>query len=438
MDSTTSASPRCVTPIFMIDSNSENNTPLVNDIADRSEPETNEVLLRASKREREGSTEEDETWTEVKGKKKLRFGSNNTFKEEMKHQVYISSKERLPKQFAMARILKENNIIKVNQVKYLSPFKIRLQFECESAAQSLFTCEKLLEKGWRFQKATELSVCYGLIRDVDLDLADEEIIQNISCPAPAKLISVQRLNRRNRDEGGWCPSETLRLCFDGSYLPATVRVCDINVRVFPYIHQVSQCSQCWKLGHTRKMCPSKNVICPKCGGHHENCDTTSYSCVNCTGDHISLSKACPAYKKERKLREIMAEFGCTYRKALEIYVPPEMPLPSENDQPLLTPRYGEPFPRLITEPTSIPHRYPDLSSQPTYADTVKTKATIHEVKTAVKITPRPQKPKIKSAKRHKKSNEEDWTFWNSDGGSKDMEIICRLMRMRSKRISVPP
>ncbi|KAF9408383.1 hypothetical protein HW555_011920 [Spodoptera exigua] len=341
---------------------------------------SNELLSRASKREREGSTDEEETWTEVKEKKKSRYGSNNTIKEEMNNQVYISSKERLPKQFAMARILKEN----------------------------------------QFQKASELSVCYGLIKEVDLDLADDEILQNISCPAPAKLISLQRLNRRNRDEGGWCPSETLRLCFDGSHLPATVRVCDINVRVFPYIHQVSQCSKCWKLGHTRKMCASKNVICPKCGGHHENCDTTLFSCVNCTGDHISLSKACPVYKKERKLREIMAEFGCTYRKALEMYVPPEMPLPSENDQLLLTPKYGDTFRRRSTEPTPIQNIYPNLSSQPTYADTVKTKATIHEEKKAVKITSRPQKSEVKP-KCQKKSNDEDWTFWNSDGGRKGLE-----------------
>ncbi|KAF9421609.1 hypothetical protein HW555_002542 [Spodoptera exigua] len=168
------------------------------------------------------------------------------------------------------------------------------------------------------------------------------------------------------------------------------------------------------------MCPSKNVICPKCGGHHENCDTTLFSCVNCTGDHISLSKACPVYKKERKLREIMAEFGCTYRKALEMYVPPEMPLPSENDQLLLTPKYGDTFRRRSTEPTPIQNIYPNLSSQPTYADTVKTKATIHEEKKAVKITSRPQKSEVKP-KCQKKSNDEDWTFWNSDGGRKGLE-----------------
>uniref|UniRef100_A0A2A4JAP1 CCHC-type domain-containing protein n=1 Tax=Heliothis virescens TaxID=7102 RepID=A0A2A4JAP1_HELVI len=415
-----STSPRCITPIFGdVVINPLNNSLDVDDIDDRSELEINEELSRGPKRQRDVE-EEEETWTEVKGKKKLRYGSNNSVKEEIKYEVYISSKERLPKQFAMARILKENNISKVNQVKYLSPFKIRLLFECETAAQSLFTCEKLLEKGWRLQKAMELSVCYGLIKDVDLDLADDEILKSISCPAPAKLISCHRLNRRNRDEGGWCPSETLRLCFEGSHLPATVRVCDINMRVYPYIHQVSQCSQCWKLGHTRKMCPSKNTICPKCGGHHENCDTTTLSCVNCKGDHISLSKACPAYKKERKLREIMAEFGCTYRKALEIYVPPEMPIPSKNvlSKPMLTPRYDDTFPCLSTEPTPIKNIiHHHQSSQLSYAETVKVKASIHEEKTAIKSTARPQKPTMK---RPKKSTEEDWTFWNSDGASKEM------------------
>lgn len=40
---------------------------------------------------------------------------------------------------------------------------------------------------------------------------------------------------------------------------------------------------------------------------------------------MALSKMCPTYQKERKLREIMSSFNCTYRKALTMYVAPESP-----------------------------------------------------------------------------------------------------------------
>ena len=421
-----SASPRCVTPAFGNDIRSLLNDSSDMDATDDDDGRSKEELVRAEKRGREDSTEEEEGWTEIKGsKKKSCYGSKNSVREE-KYEVYASSKERLPKQFALARILKENKIERIHQVKYLSPFKIRFEFECESAAQNLLMCEKLLEKGWRFQKAMQLSICYGLIKDVDLDFTDEEILSTISCPPPAKLLSFKRLDRRNRNEGGWCPSETLRLCFEGDHLPASVRVCDISIKVLPYIHQVSQCSQCWRLGHSRKMCPSKHVICPKCGGRHENCDTLLFSCVNCKGNHISLSRTCPIYKKERRLREIMAEFGCTYRKALDCYVPPEDSVCPKNDVLPQAPVVAQNCPSSTAlfpdNPLLATEANQEASIRPTYADIIRTKAIVHKEQSpvAAKNESHPPKPKpVKSQKARDKSPKDDWMFWNSDATASD-------------------
>ncbi|XP_022835270.1 uncharacterized protein LOC111362759 [Spodoptera litura] len=369
--------------------------------------ESGEKLLRVGKRQR-GDSSEEENWKEVKGKKSRR----SSIIVQDKYEVYISYKERLPKQFALARIFKVNNIKNICQVKYLSPFKIRLQFESESNSRKLFECETLLEKGWRFQKATELSVCYGLIKDVDLDLPENEIIQYISCPSPAKLISLKKLIRRDRNEGGWCPSETIRLCFEGDYLPSVVQVCDIQVKVVPYIHQVAQCSQCWRFGHTRKMCPAKKVTCPKCSGHHDNCDASVFSCVNCGGKHISLSRTGPMYKKERKLREIMAEFRCTYRKALQCYVSPEHSGIIECTDPNSFPPLRKDTPSIKIDST------PQLPVRPTYAETVQTKATVHKTELGGKSSYRPGKIRPKTKKQ---SPEEDLLFWSSLAGSEDKD-----------------
>lgn len=374
-------------------------------------------LARAEKRQREDSTGDEDSWTQIKGKKKTRRDNISTLHKE-KYEVYISHKDPLPKQFALARLLKDNNIANVTQVKYLSPFKIRLQFEDELAMNKLCICEKLIEKGWRIQKAMQLSLSYGLIKNVDLELSDEEIHQYISCPAPAKLLSVRRLNRRNTVDGGWCPSESLRLCFEGDFLPAFVSVCDINIKVLPYVHQVSQCSLCWKFGHSRKMCQTKKIVCPKCGGPHENCETLKFVCVNCKGDHISLSKTCPVYRKERRVREIMSEFGCTYRKALECYISPKSQGTLDTVVPMQPPlamNSQDLFPSLSQESLQV---NPEPTFRSTYAEVVQSKVTVHPSKelfsSPVKSSHKLKQNKAQSSKEKRRDDNEDWMFWNSE------------------------
>ncbi|KAL4713731.1 hypothetical protein ACJJTC_004262 [Scirpophaga incertulas] len=146
----------------------------------------------------------------------------------------------------------------------------------EDSAITLKECSELLDMGWRIQKAMEVSQSYGVIRDVDLDLSDEEVFNNISCPEPAVLISSKRLSRRSPNNDGWTPCETVKLCFKGSALPPYVLIYDMRVKVEPYVFPVTQCSHCWKMGHSFKMCPTKKIVCPKCGNNHANCESTTF------------------------------------------------------------------------------------------------------------------------------------------------------------------
>ncbi|CAH2108318.1 unnamed protein product [Euphydryas editha] len=228
----------------------------------------------------------------------------------------------MPKQFALAKILQNAGIGEIKKVKYVNPYKIRLETN-NSWAEKIEECKEFTDRGWRIQRAMEVSLCYGVIKDVDIDLKDEDILNKILCPEPATLISVCRLKRREHSSEGniWKPSESVRLCFRGSFRPSHVTVDSLCIRVDPYVFPVSQCTRCWKLGHVTSKCSSLKVVCPKCSGPHENCNTTVFKCANCEGQHFSLLRSCPAYVKERKLRELMAEFNCTYRRALTMYVP---------------------------------------------------------------------------------------------------------------------
>jgi hypothetical protein len=51
---------------------------------------------------------------------------------------------------------------------------------------------------------------------------------------------------------------------------------------------------------------------------------------------MAMAKVCPVYIKERKLRELMTEFNCSYKRALTLYVPPSpAPVDTISQNPLL-------------------------------------------------------------------------------------------------------
>lgn len=308
------------------------------------------------KRPRDDEENEEELqWETVTKKKEKRYKPSGII------ELYISCNDKLPKQFAFAKLLKLYEITDVVKVKYINPYKIRIDLNNELMTDRLETCKEFIEKGWKFQRAMEQTYSYGVLKNVDLELPDQEILESITCPAPAKLASVYRLQWRSEKE--WLPSESVRLCFQGTYLPGFVYVDGLKIKIDPYIFPVSQCSRCWKLGHTAKKCTGNKIVCPKCSGNHPNCDTQIFTCVNCSGSHISLSKMCPKYLKEKRLRELMAEFNCTYRKAMTMYVEPEK---TEQKRAEEKQKY-EPPPPTSTAENSFP------SNERSFADILRNK-----------------------------------------------------------------
>lgn len=276
-------------------------------------------------REEEEEDDEDGEWTVCKRKEKKFKEDGNIL------QYYIFNREKMPKQFALAKLFKECEISDITRVKYISPYKVRIDMANEASAMKLESCQKFTDKGWKIQRAMEINTSYGVIRDVDLEITEEEILKTISYPSPAKLLGVKRLTRRNSDKEGWSDCESVRLAFVGSFLPAYICVDGLRIKVEPFVFPVRQCSRCWKFGHTARFCPSTKTVCPKCTGNHENCERSSFICANCADNHMSLDRSCPVFIKEKKIRQIMADFNCTYQKALAIYVPPTSPAPPQND-----------------------------------------------------------------------------------------------------------
>lgn len=199
-------------------------------------------------------------------------------------EISVTCQEKFPKQFALAKLFRDHNISQITRVKYVNPYKLIVEVKGEENAELLTKCEFLLGLGWRFQRPLEVGLSYGVVKNIELDLSKKELIDSIK--SPTAVSNVRRLKRRGEGGIGWTDSESVRIGFSGAYLPSYIYIYDIQVKVEPYLFPVTQCSRCWRFGHTVKMCPSKRIYCSKCGGKHENCNTTTFKCINCSNDHI--------------------------------------------------------------------------------------------------------------------------------------------------------
>lgn len=359
------------------------------------EADNTEVSSRPQKRVLEEDA--NESWCQVTNRKqRIREIREST-------ELCITSKEAFPKQFALAKLFMSENISNIAKVKYINPFKINIELN-NINAEKLMKCERLIDMGWRFQRPFEVGLSYGVIRNIELELTDAELLEAIS--GEPEVCNIRRLKRKNVEESEWIDCESVRVGFKGPILPTYICIYDMKVKVEPYVFPVTQCSKCWRYGHTHKMCPSKKSYCPKCAGKHETCDITIYKCINCTGSHRAMHKSCPVYVKEKQIRDLMAEHNCSYRKAMTMYVPPPIPVDTEEYFPP-TASSQEDIP-LVPSRSSFP---PQESRLPTYAQKAAattsrqepTPMQIEETATSSKETTK----KKKNRKKNKESNLDD-------------------------------
>lgn len=71
----------------------------------------------------------------------------------------------------------------------------------------------------RCQRTDELNVCYSIVRKIDLNSKEEQLLKIFECES--EIISVRRLKRQTSD-GTWVDSETVCLCFRASTIPPYV------------------------------------------------------------------------------------------------------------------------------------------------------------------------------------------------------------------------
>lgn len=135
-----------------------------------------------------------------------------------------------------------------------------------------------------------------VIRNVDTDITDTEILDAISLPKVLKVVRI--VSRATRT-----PSSFVRvithsrstidfLLAKGVLMFGRRYPCEPSHIPNPV---PKYCSTCTKVGHLSEDCPTRALTCPICGEKHKSiaCKAPSPKCNNCAGSHPTYSFDCP-------------------------------------------------------------------------------------------------------------------------------------------------
>ncbi|KYQ51273.1 hypothetical protein ALC60_09636 [Trachymyrmex zeteki] len=134
----------------------------------------------------------------------------------------------------------------------------------------------------------------GIIRGVDQSISIDCIKENIV--SKAKILDIQRLNRRVSDNGKttYVPSRTISIKFAGQILPSEVVLFNVLYKVEAFVPKAKICYTCYRVGHIGRDYKSSRPRCLFCGSSCEEdhscpADKSRATCINCGGEHLETS-----------------------------------------------------------------------------------------------------------------------------------------------------
>lgn len=160
----------------------------------------------------------------------------------------------------MARVVARIASDKILEVKSSGRNKVAVHFSDRAAANNVLSNIAIKDNGLSAFIPAFRVLRTGIIKNVPLDVSDEDIIRNFI--STYKIGSVKRLNFRTRTEGELIttPSQTISIKFRGQLLPGSVKYLHVNFPVLPYFPRVLMCFSCLRYGHVSADCKGK----PRC------------------------------------------------------------------------------------------------------------------------------------------------------------------------------
>lgn len=240
--------------------------------------------------------------------------------------------------------LKLDDVCKINKK---GKNRISVEFKNFNNANNFLNNEILINKGYELFIPVNNIACRGVVRYVDKSITDEELIAYSKCKnLNIKILNAKRLNRKQIENNviKYIPTGSVCFTFSGKNLPKEVAIYNLNMKTEPYISPVIQCFNCLRYGHTRAQCKGKSR-CNRCGrGHEEEGDCLlPIKCVHCNStEHISTSKTCLEFSRQKQIKEIMALDNISYFDAQQ-----RIPKSNDNRKPTYSYLLTE-FPPLQT------------------------------------------------------------------------------------------
>jgi hypothetical protein len=123
------------------------------------------------------------------------------------------------------------------------------------------------------------------------------------------------------------------LSFDLYDLPKEITLSFLKVKVEPYIPTPMQCKNCYRIGHTKKICKveKKCFVC-SLSEHEDPCKKVE--CINCKEEHRSNNKKCPTFQKRQKILKYKTLNKVSYQQAV-ININNEHSQKQENTAPVV-------------------------------------------------------------------------------------------------------
>lgn len=202
------------------------------------------------------------------------------------------------------------------EIKKLGYSKVLIQMKTREAANKLINNPILKAKALTVYIPTFRTTRQGIIRNVPLDITEEEVKTEII--SPFDIAKVRRLNRKNHGSSSsdsstvsYIPSRTVAVSFKGQSLPKYIFLRKVRYEINPFVSSISMCSSCLRYGHNKDQYKGQ-PRCPHCSDKMHEGDTPCPkfnlppTCANCKGPHSSNYQSCPERLIQRQIRELAA------------------------------------------------------------------------------------------------------------------------------------
>lgn len=283
---------------------------------------------------------------------------------------------------------------KITEVKTVGRNRVKIEVETAAVANLLVVHEVFRKNKLIAYVPQHLTEKKAIIRNVDTSLSEDEVVRKIKSVIP--VLEAKRFTRVaiDRDTGKVVigsdgkpkriPRQMILLTFQGRTVPEFIYIDRVRCPTEKYVPPVIQCFSCFLYGHTKTQCKSREK-CRKCARTHEGpCPETAPFCIHCKStDHGSISKMCPSYNRQKKIKTVMSDYTLTFKEAEKIVALPSfaniltrnrfsaLQSNSEEFPPLQTPRQN-PIARRIANSQPNPLQTTGTARAPSKRQRVQT------------------------------------------------------------------